>query len=950
MTNKISLNKRQKEAVVYDKGPLLIVAGAGTGKTTVLLERIKYLISQKNKSPDNILALTFTDAAATEMLERLDLIMPLGYKEPWISTFHKFCDRILREEGLEIGLSPDFSILNPAQAYILFKNNLFDLKLKYFLPLSNPTKFIWAILKFFSRAQDENVGPDQLNEWVKSQKQLVKEEKQRWQELAITYQKWQKIKEKENFLDFGDLIMQSICLLSKRPNIAHKYQQQFEDVLVDEFQDTNYAQLQLLKLLADPKINPNLVVVGDDFQAVYKWRGAAVSNIMDFNQHYSTAKSIVLNLNYRSTQPLLDKSYHFIKHNEPETLEVKLKIKKKLKAVRQEKVRPIVAELNDIYEEANFVVDKILELVSTKNYTYQDFAILARANNHLDPFAGALKNRGIPYQLSTNRGLFDKEIIRSLLFLAKLILEPKNSSIFWQVLNISFFGISSVFILDLLSQSRAVGEDLYEYSKNKLKSIGMDSQDKEKLSWLISMIEKYQKQVLKKSASQLLFELIHELAWVKALVKNDSLEKQMDIKNLNLFFKLIKEFEHNNQEKSLLGFIDWINVLEEAGVNPSQAEVEDIDTVSLSTIHSAKGREWPAVFVVNLVKDRFPTRRRSDPIEFPDELAGEELPEGDSHLLEERRLFYVGCTRAKNELIVTLAKDYGGKREKKASIFIAEFGIKPKILKASNEIQCLISKPKKVKPLQVTDGKLKLHYLSYSQLDVFQSCPLKYKYRYILRVPSKPHHALTFGISVHEALHYFHQLELKGFQPKWDDLELFYKNNFRKEGYESKKHKAKRYQQGKKQLKKYFCEYKNIFTGKPAKLEQSFRLKILDIPLIGKIDRIDKLPDGSYELVDYKTGSAKTQSQVDKDAQLTLYAMAAKWSLGLETNKLSLFFLDGCKKISTSRSDKQLKSKFAQIQKVYKQIKKSKFGPKANFPMPCKYCEYSQICPFAKKS
>jgi DNA helicase-2/ATP-dependent DNA helicase PcrA len=954
------LNPSQHQAVQYGSGPLLIVAGAGTGKTTVLLERMKWLMQQKKVNPDSILALTFTEKAAREMLERLDLMMPLGYEEPWISTFHSFGDRLLREEGLEIGLSPGFDILTNPQAYILFKKNLFDFKLKYFLPLGNPTKFIQAILSFFSRAQDEDVSATEFEQWVsllekKNQTANASQEKaslQRWQELAETYRQWQEIKTTENVLDFGDLIVYTLRLFRERPNILAKYQQKFRYILVDEFQDTNFAQLKLIKLLAPPEKKPNLLVVGDDFQAIYKWRGAAVSNIMDFTQHYPEAKTIILRQNYRSTQPLLDHSYQFIKHNEPETLEVKLKIDKKLTAVNKAKIVPEIYQLTTLEAEADFVADKILELAAKKEYTYRDFAILARANNHLDPFVAALKRRGMPYQLVGNRGLFDQPEVRDLTFLSRLLVDPKDSTTLFQVLHLSIFNLPAGLILDLLNQSRAVRQNLWEYISYKLQVKSFKLEDQEKLEYVVNTVEKYRGQLLDKPASRLLYDFIWESKFLKDYLDQDSLTNQLAVKNLNLFFNQIKSFENQNERTSLVDFVDWLEMLLEAGENPAQAEIEDIDTVNLVTVHSAKGLEWPAVFVVNAVKDRFPTRHRTEPIEFPDELAGEELPKGDSHLLEERRLFYVACTRAKNELFITLAKDYGGKSEKKPSSFIPEFGLKVKEPKASQSQMDLFSPFKtlpKIKAPTVINGRLRLNYISYSQLDVYQTCPLKYKYRYVLNVPTKPHHAYTFGTSIHETLRYFHTFELKSQRPTKDDLLFFYQQNFQKEGYESEKHRQQRYQDGQQFLVKYFENYREIFKGKPVKLEQRFRVMLGQTPLVGKIDRIDKLPDGSYELIDYKTGQAKDQKAVDKDAQLTIYNMAAKWALGITPKNLCLFFIEAGQKVDTTRTDDQLKKKFEQMQTIVEEIIKSDFKATPGYPMPCHYCEYKRICPFAKK-
>ncbi len=981
-SSNVKLNPSQIKAVKHTSGPLLIIAGAGTGKTTVISKRIRYLISKKNK-PEQILALTFTEKAASEMLERLDVIMPFGYEEPWISTFHSFCDRILREEGLEIGLSTDYKILDQTNQWILFKKNLFNFDFKYYLPLGNPTKFIGAMLKFFSRCQDEDINPEELIRYVESSnkrkatlrtqkstedtenpknsqrsqltqhfsvakklsdKKFDRGEIDRLLELAKAYEKYQEIKLKENFLDFGDLITWTLKLFKKRSAILKKYRQQFKHILVDEFQDTNFAQLQLIKLLAPSKKNPNLVVVGDDFQSIYKWRGAAVSNILDFKKHYPKAKEIILNRNYRSTQPLLDHTYHLIKNNEPETLEVKLKIDKSLQAQKKEKITPVIYQLPTLEEEADFVVEKILDLIAKGNYTYKDFAILARANNHLESFTAALKRSGLPYQLVGNRGLFDQEEVKNIIYFAKAVVDPRESINLFQLMQAEVFALEAKDLLAILAQARAVRKTLWEVVQKK-------AEKNKALAFFVEQIKKSQEEVPKNPTTKVLFNFIQGSGFIKKFLQEESLENQLKLKNLNLFFQKIKSFESENKENGLVEFVDWLETLLEAGENPGQAEIEDIDTISLLTVHRAKGLEFGIVFVVNCVNDRFPTRRRSDPIEFPEELIKESLSKGDSHLQEERRLFYVACTRARDYLFLTCGLNYGGAREKKPSLFLKELGLPIKKPKLNSQQLSWFSQPKAIivpKPRKVIDGRLTLPYISFSQIDTFLTCPLKYKYRYILQVPTKSHHALTFGQTIHLTLRDFHLFEKKGQKADLKTLLYLYKQHFNESGYESEKHKKQRFEKGKKTLKHYFKVHKQNFPGHPIFLEKSFRLKIGEVPLFGKIDRIDRI-GSSFELIDYKTGSLKDQKRVDKDRQLTVYAMASFWALGIRPEKLSLYFIEENKKLSTQRSKEDLKREKEYLEQTIEKIKKSKFPAKAGYPFPCQYCEYNLICPFVKK-
>lgn len=935
------LNPQQKRAVTYARGPLLIIAGAGTGKTTVITERVKHLLQKKKAKPEEILALTFTEKAAGEMVERLDVVMPLGYQEPWVSTFHAFCDRILREEGLEIGLSPDYKILSQPEQWFLLKKNLFEFELNYYRPLGNPTKFIGALLKFFSRLQDEDITPAELENYKKEEKENLK----KYQELFKAFEFYQKLKLKKNVLDFGDLISWTLKLFRKRQEVLKKYQQQFKHILVDEFQDTNFAQLQLIKLLAPAKNNPNLAVTGDDDQAVYAFRGTSVYNILNFKKYYPKAKEVVLVDNYRSGQKLLDKAYQLIQYNNPDRLEKKLKVDKKLVSQRKKKLSgPEAVAVDTLEAEADFVAAKILELTAKKPCTtHKDFAVLARANNHLEPFVAAFKRYQIPYQLVGNRGLFDQEEIKDLLFFLRIVVDLEDTPSLFQLLHADVFEVEPESLLNMLQQAKKERKSLW-------KIVESASSSDRGLHLLVEQVETARQRAVKESASPILYEFIQKTDYIKALIKEESLENQLKINNLNLFFNHLKRFETEQENNLLVDFVEYVSLMIEAGENPAQAEMEDIDTVRLLTVHSAKGLEFPIVFVVNLVADRFPSRRRRDPIEIPEGIIKETLPKGDYHLQEERRLFYVAVTRAKDRLYLLAGQDYGGARKKKPSIFIKEMDLKIESWKEEekNQLSWMNYKQKTSVSKPILSGKLELNHISYSQIDVYLTCPLKYKYQYILQVPTKPHSALSYGISIHNTLQQFHLFNMKGHKIGLSALLNLYEENFLNRGYDSLEHRKKRFVTGKKALKKYFNIWKQQFTGRPIFLEKTFWIKIDDFFLKGRIDRIDESKQG-LELIDYKTGETKDQEKVDKDAQLTIYAMASQRLFGKLPDNLSLYFVDNCQKINTERSEGQIRAKKQQICKTVRKIRQSRFGPKPN-PHNCLYCSYLQICPFAKRS
>ncbi|MDA1038620.1 MAG: UvrD-helicase domain-containing protein, partial [bacterium] len=330
-----NLNDAQKEAVIHEKGPLMIVAGAGTGKTTVITRRIARLIQDGLAKPTEILALTFTEKAAGEMEERVDQMLPMGYLDLSIQTFHAFCERVLREHGMEIGISRDFGIVTELDAWLLVRKHFDKFDLKYYRPLGNPMRYLKGILQHFSSAKDAQVTPESYKAFIKSkEKEFPKEEIDRLHELADAFATYESVLHAENVLDFGGLIQYTLKLIEERPGILKKLQDRYKFVLVDEFQDTNAAQYELVKAIALPE--NNITVVGDDDQSIYKFRGASLANILKFDSDYPDTKHVVLTQNYRSHQEILDASHKLIQYNNPNRLEIQTGLSKKLVAHREE--------------------------------------------------------------------------------------------------------------------------------------------------------------------------------------------------------------------------------------------------------------------------------------------------------------------------------------------------------------------------------------------------------------------------------------------------------------------------------------------------------------------------------------------------------------------------------------------------------------------------------------
>lgn len=958
------LNTQQLEAITHNDGPLLIIAGAGTGKTTVITERMKFLILEKKINPSNILALTFTEKAATEMQERVDIALPYGYTDMWINTFHAFCDRVLRDEAIHIGLDPNYTLATEAQSIIFIRKHLFDLNLNYFRPLGNPNKFLQGLLQHFSRLKDEDISPDEYVAYAKKQagkkNQTVEEEEENAKilELANAYQKFEEIKVKEGILDFGDLIVYTLKLFRERKHILKQYQDAFHYILIDEFQDTNYAQNQLAILLTGNR--KNITVVGDDDQAIYRWRGAAISNMVQFRKVFSDVKIVTLNSNYRSTSNILDTSYQLIQNNNPDRLEVKENINKKLVAMRKVSGTPVeFLFATNGEEEANSVVEKISEIICKGKYTYKDIAILVRANDHATPFLHILDYKRIPYQFLGPGQLFQQDVIKDLIAYLKVLVNFEDSTSLYRVLTMPAFRLSATDIAVLLNESKKRNITLFE-SLDMVSDLKLSDETKEKLDKIQTMIRSHFDRIAKESAGQILYAFLQESGLLQHFLQVTTQDEQLEMENVAKFFDKLKSFESTQEDASVFSVTDWIDLSMQLGESPLAANTDwaENNAVNILTIHSSKGLEFPVVFVVNLVTQRFPSRERKEQIPLPIDIVKEVLPEGDFHTQEERRLCYVAMTRAKDMLYMTAATFYGeGKRERKLSPFLYEAlgqevieKIKEQKKEQKKQLSLLDLFPKQ-NNLAARNEKpeTKITYLSYSQIQSFEICPLHYKLRYLLNIPTPQTPAQVFGTSVHATLRDFYQRAVTEQNPKIEDVSQILKENWIYEGYASKEHEQQSFERAKFIITEYLRHNYNP-KNLPIALEVPFQFWASPTLRIGgRIDRIDRLSENQLEIIDYKTGNnVPDEKEIKKNFQLTLYGLAATeirdplFNRKPEEIVLSLYYLEEGKKISTTRTREQLEEAKKEVIKIAEEIANSDFA--CSRSIFCENCEYKMLC------
>lgn len=971
--NLVTLNPEQTEAIQHGEGPLLIIAGAGTGKTTVITERIKSLITERSIRPDQILALTFTEKAAYEMEERIDKIMPYGYSHLWISTFHAFCDNILRDEAIHMGLTPNFQLMTEAESILFLRRHLFALDLKYFRPLGNPNKFLEALLQHFARLTDEDITPDEYIKFATSLKAgtttVEKEEAAKILELSHAFKEYENLKVKEGMLDFSDLISQTLNLLRKRSSILRKYQEQFKYILIDEFQDTNFAQNEMAIKLAGKR--KNITVVADDDQAIYRWRGAALSNVIQFRNNFPGARLITLTRNYRSTQEILDRSYTMIQNNNPYRLEEMENISKKLTSDREIKGAPvelIIAQRVD--EEAEEIAQTIQNLVAKKKYIYSDIAILVRANNHAQPITQTLQRLHIPYQFLGPSFLLHQEEIKDLIAYLKVLYDLSDSVSMFRILNMDVFGLSAREISYLLSSARKQNLTLFE-AMQKVGKTNLSNFAKNKIEEICKMIDRHLERIKKDTAGQILYYFLIDTKLFDRFTNITTAKQEQEAQNVAKFFDRIKAFETVNYDKNIYAVVDWIDLMMELGESPIAAAEDwrDVNAVNILTIHSSKGLEFPVVFLPNLVNDRFPTRERKEKIPLPSQLIKEVLPEGDFHLMEERRLFYVGMTRARDLLFLTAAKFYGeGKREKKISPFVYEAlpeqmakhtapTKKAQQLSLIELTQGYLKTPIEAEsPFFKDNAKLDIDYLSYSHLSSFDICPLHYKAGVILKIPTTGSAALSFGTSIHETLKEFYNAYKARELLNKDELRILLRKHWKSEGYQNKTHESQMFDHGVDILRNYYD--KEIRGSNPplaVELPFSFTLDKNDpespntaIKTTGIIDRIDKKDGNQIEIIDYKTGQPNTISKSKYMLQLGVYALAATKVeheiLKRKPNEITvtLYYLETGDKISSSINPDELLIIENKLRTKVKEIEQSNFACSHN--IICKNCEYKMLC------
>ena len=613
-----TLNEPQREAVYYTEGPLLILAGAGSGKTRVLTHRIAYLIEEKGVNPWNILAITFTNKAAGEMRERVDRLVGFGSESIWVSTFHSMCVRILRRHISLLGYDTNFTIYDADDQKTLMKDvcKLLQIDTKIYKER--------ALLAAVSHAKNELVTPEEFRLNAGGDFSQRK--------IAEVYEEYEKQLKANNALDFDDLLIKTVQLFQTQADVLEYYQERFRYIMVDEYQDTNTVQFELVRLLASKY--RNLCVVGDDDQSIYKFRGANIKNILNFEQYFEDAKVIKLEQNYRSTSNILNAANAVIRNNAGRK-------DKTLWTDNGEGEKIQFRQFDSAYDEAEYIVDDIRKRVREQEYSYHDNVILYRTNAQSRLFEEKFVTANIPYKIVGGINFYVRREIKDLLAYLKTVDNGKDDLAVRRIVNVPKRGIGLTSINRVQDYAAAYNIGFYDALRavDLIPNIGRGAS---KLESFVALIEHFKTDAEDMSISDLLKEIIEETGYIESLQAEDMVEAETRIENIDELLSKVAAYEEDcedrNEPASLSGFLEEV-----ALVADIDSLDEDTDYVVLMTLHSAKGLEFPNVYLAGMEDGLFPsymTITSDDPEEVE----------------EERRLCYVGITRAEKELTLTCAR------------------------------------------------------------------------------------------------------------------------------------------------------------------------------------------------------------------------------------------------------------------------------------------------------
>ena len=952
----IQPDAQQQQAIEHVGGPMLVVAGAGTGKTTVLIQRIAHLVREGHARPDEILALTYTDNAAKEMLDRARNELPgedsAGLQ---VCTFHAYCNELLQRRGRGFGVLVDEDL------WVFLRRNIRELKLKHFVRAAKVSEFLKDLKDFMRRCQDELVGPEEYSEYVrrvergelplprvsksKHADELSDEESLgRCQELAFVFETVERLLQENELGTFGHMILRANELLSQDAPLLEEERARARFILVDEFQDANFAQIKVLEKLAGRE--RNVFAVGDPDQGVYRFRGASGEAFELFQKHFPETRLVVLAKNRRSTTPVLKCAYALIEENPDVTLQTGAGQYRRspLIAARDEGLPPNAAPRPPVeavcvtgnFMEAADVVAALQERKKRTRCDWKDIGILYRLHSHRDEVVAELARNGIPFSIE-RLDVLETPDVRDLLASAGVAVSSGDSASMFRVAAMRQFSVDPE---ELRSAMRTIPRDGGGTMASVLPQVKGGAE-------VLRAVAQARAEVAEKKI----------YAALLALERVFQLSRSAATETLLQFANKWQELPIT-ESGSPAEFLEYLDYFREAGGAVPLATSPEKDSVKLMTAHSAKGLEFDHVFILRAVSRSFPLPYREPLIEVPAELrnsgANPGLDEKEVHDQEERRLFYVAMTRARDTL--SMYAPFGTGKDKTPPKYLREL-IKHRDLKhwlkerTCRQFQTDIfgeaEAPSRLEEwIGLPPASDLAASLSASAIQRYEICPLQFKLEREWRIPSEVSAALQYGAAMHRVLLTYYQSVQAG-RPKSEaelieqlrvDLaEAGFSDRYQLELYEGK---------GTTELREFLA---SAVATQPEVLhtEEYFSVEIGPTKLSGRVDRIDRAGGNSVVVTDYKTGRPKSQEDADDSLQLSIYALAAREKWGYRADRLVFHNLEGNTAIGTQRSDIQIDEAKLKVEEIAGKIAAGKFDPKSG--IQCLWCAYRVLCPKTEK-
>ncbi len=969
----ITPDEHQQEAIEHVSRPMLVVAGAGTGKTTVLTRRIARLIRNGHARPNEILALTYTDNAAAEMRERVQAeLRGTDVSGLRTSTFHAYGNELLKGNG------KGFGVLDDKDLWIYLRKRLPDLHLNYFVRAANVAQFLDDLLDFMRRCHDELVGPEKYAEYVarlergelpiprvtksKDARAITDAEVLgRCQEIAAVFKTVERMLQDENLGTFSHMITRTYELLRRDAQLLARERARARFILVDEFQDANFAQVKILSALAGEE--RNVFAVGDPDQAIYRFRGASSAAFGLFHRHFGGARLVVLEKNQRSTTPILRCSFALIDKNPPvfansgltNSLSTPVYRRSVLMSAREERAleegKPILSVPVEVVplSARDFEAADIIAMIEEKHgqrCRWTDFAILYRSHLHRDELAAELGERGIPFSIE-NMDVMDTSEVRDLLACLGAVNSVEDAVSLLRVAALPQFGMDPE---KIRAAMRTVPREQKDGRPVTLASLlsGIDSGPV-----VLGALQKTQEEIYRRA--------VKSRAALDLIVRDFSLDS--DSPPLRAFLKFVEDWEKKAVTKTgEIGELqDYLRYFREArGAVCLQSE--ERDAVHLMTAHAAKGLEFCHVFIIRAASGSFPSGYKEPLVEFPQELRdADSVGEGDAKALhdqEERRLFYVAMTRARDSLVLYGKQGIG--KDKTPPGFMRELLRdatlrRVQIQRPPREFQTDLFGHAAPRPSFVSrtaewlslPPAFPLSRLSATAVENYEVCPLQFKLEREWRIPRDVPAAMQYGAAIHRVLRtYFDSVRLERTLSDEELIDLF-RADLGQLQIDDPYQRQLYHDQGIRQLRDFLAAAKRSLAPKVLHTEEHFEVRVGGATVAGRIDRIDDLGDGRVAIVDYKTGKPRAQEDADGSLQLSVYAIAAREKWGYQADRLVFYNLEENSAVTTVRGQLELEAAKAKLQDVASRIDAGQFDPKPGYH--CRLCPYRNLCPATEK-